>query len=53
MTVVRVAARGATGVAQVLSLVTLGDIVSVRLAELSAIDPTPVAAITSLKASLE
>ena len=50
--VVRVAARGETGVAQVLSLVMLGDIVSVRLAELSAIDPTPVAAITRFRASL-
>ena len=51
--VVRVAARGESGVAQVLSLVMLGDIVSVRLAELSAIDPTPVAAITRLRASLD
>ena len=51
--VVRVAALGESGVAQVLSLVMLGDIVSVRLAELSAIDPTPVAAIKSLRASLD
>ena len=50
--VVWVAARGETGVAQVLSLVMLGDIVSVRLAELSAVDPTPVAAIKSLRDSL-
>ena len=50
--VVRVASRGETGVAQVLSLVMLGDIVSVRLAELSAIDPTPVAAIQSFRDSL-
>lgn len=53
VTVVTVAARGHGGVANVLSLVMLGDIVSVRLAELSAIDPTPVAAITRLRASLD
>ena len=51
--VLRVAARGDSGVAQVLSLVMLGDIVSVRLAELSAIDPTPVAAIKSFRDSLD
>ena len=51
--VVRATARGESGVAQVLSLVMLGDIVSVRLAELSAIDPTPVAAIESFRASLD
>ena len=51
--VFRVAARGEGGVAQVLSLVMLGDIVSVRLAELSAIDPTPVAAIKSFRDSLD
>ena len=50
--VVRVSARGDTAVAQVLSLVMLGDLVSVRLAELLAVDPTPVDAINEFKAAL-
>ena len=50
--VVRVAARGESGVAQVLSLVMLGDLVSIRLAEMLAVDPTPVEAIDEFKAAL-
>lgn len=50
--VVRVDARGDTPVANVLSLVMIGDLVSVSLAELAGIDPTPVEAIEGFKASL-
>ena len=50
--VVRVTARGQARVAQVLSLVMLGDLVSVRLAELSGTDPIPVPLIEGFKASL-
>ena len=48
----RVQARGDTPVAQVLSLVMLGDLASVRLAELAGIEATPVAAIEGFKARL-
>ena len=48
----RVAARGETAVERVLSLVTLGDLASVDLALLRGVDPTPVEAITRLKARL-
>jgi glucose/mannose-6-phosphate isomerase len=50
--VLRVAARGESRLERVLSLVMLGDLVSVRLAELDGIDPTPVAAIERFKAEL-
>jgi len=50
--VVRVGARGETPVANVLSLVMLGDLVSVRIAELAEVDPTPVEAIEGFKRSL-
>ena len=48
----RVAARGDTRLERVLSLVMLGDLVSVRLAELDGVDPTPVEAIERFKAAL-
>jgi glucose/mannose-6-phosphate isomerase len=50
--VLRVPARGESRLERVLSLVMLGDLVSVRLAELDGIDPTPVAAIERFKAEL-
>jgi hypothetical protein len=50
--VVRVDARGENPVAHVLSLVMTGDPVSVSLAELAGIDPTPVAAIEGFKSAL-
>ena len=50
--VVRVRARGDTPVARVLSLVMLGDLMSVRLAELSGVKATPVEAIERFKADL-
>jgi glucose/mannose-6-phosphate isomerase len=50
--VVRVDARGDSGVAHVLSLVMAGDLVSVSLAEIEDIDPTPVEAIEAFKAAL-
>jgi glucose/mannose-6-phosphate isomerase len=50
--VVRVDARGENPVAHVLSLVMTGDLVSVSLAELAGIDPTPVAAIEGFKSAL-
>lgn len=50
--VVRVDARGDTPVAHVLALVMAGDLVSVSLAELEDIDPTPVEAIQGFKAAL-
>ena len=50
--VARVQARGETPVARVLSLVMLGDLASVRLAELSGTAATPVEAIESFKRSL-
>jgi glucose/mannose-6-phosphate isomerase len=49
---VQVDARGESRLERVLSLVLLGDIVSVYLAALSGVDPTPVAAIETFKASL-
>jgi glucose/mannose-6-phosphate isomerase len=50
--VVRVDARGDTPVAHVLALVMAGDLVSVSLAELEDIDPTPVDAIEGFKLAL-
>lgn len=50
--VVRVQARGDTPVAHVLSLVMLGDLASVRLAELAGIEATPVRAIEAFKSRL-
>lgn len=50
--VVRVDPRGDTPVAHVMSLVMAGDLVSVSLAELEDIDPTPVEAIQGFKAAL-
>ena len=51
--VVEARARGETPVARLLSLVLLGDIVSVRLAERAGVDPTPVDAIDRFKRSLD
>jgi glucose/mannose-6-phosphate isomerase len=48
----RVPSRGHSATAQVMSLVLLGDLVSVYLAVLRGIDPTPVAEIESLKERL-
>lgn len=50
--VVRVGARGQTAVANVLSLVMLGDLASVRLAELRGVDPAAMDAIEGFKARL-
>jgi glucose/mannose-6-phosphate isomerase len=51
-TVERIEARGENQVERVLSLVLLGDLVSVYLAALDGIDPTPVEPIDRLKAEL-
>jgi glucose/mannose-6-phosphate isomerase len=48
----RVSARGDNGVERVLSQVLLGDLVSVYVAVLEGVDPTPVAAIDWLKSRL-
>jgi glucose/mannose-6-phosphate isomerase len=48
----RVAARGVTRLERVLSLVLLGDLVSVYLALLAGVDPTPVEPIDRFKAAL-
>ena len=48
----RVEARGDTRVQRILSLVLLGDLVSVYLAVLEGVDPTPVEAIERFKAAL-
>ena len=48
----RIPARGQSATAQVMSLVLLGDLVSVYLAVLRGIDPTPVEEIEGLKARL-
>jgi glucose/mannose-6-phosphate isomerase len=48
----RVSARGAAPVERVMSLVLLGDLVSVHLAHARGVDPTPVEAIDRLKARL-
>jgi glucose/mannose-6-phosphate isomerase len=50
---IRIPARGESRLERVLSLVMLGDLVSVRLAELHGIDPTPVEAIERFKAALD
>jgi glucose/mannose-6-phosphate isomerase len=50
--VVRIDPRGDTPVDHVMSLVMAGDLVSVSLAELEDIDPTPVDAIQGFKAAL-
>jgi len=52
MPVARVAARGDTSVAQVLSLVMLGDLASVALAERRGVDPAAMDAIEGFKARL-
>jgi glucose/mannose-6-phosphate isomerase len=52
-TVARVSGAGDTPLERVLSLVLLGDLVSVYLAVLSETDPTPVEAIERLKAALD
>lgn len=51
--VAQVAGRGESPVARVLSLVMLGDLVSVRLAELAGVDPVPVEAIERFKRALD
>jgi glucose/mannose-6-phosphate isomerase len=48
----RVAARGEMPLERVLSLVMLGDLVSVYLAVLDGVDPTPVEPLTRFKATL-
>ena len=48
----RIAGRGESQLERVLSLVLLGDLVSVYLAALDAVDPTPVEPIERLKAEL-
>jgi glucose/mannose-6-phosphate isomerase len=48
----RVSSRGETGIERVLSLVLLGDLVSVYLAVLRGVDPTPVEAIERFKSAL-
>jgi glucose/mannose-6-phosphate isomerase len=50
--VARVNARGDSPVAHVLSLVMLGDLVSVELAERRGVDPTPVGTIEAFKTRL-
>jgi glucose/mannose-6-phosphate isomerase len=50
--VLRVEARGDTRLERVLSLVLLGDLVSVYLAALDGVDPTPVEPIERFKAAL-
>ena len=49
---IRVTARGKSALAQVMSLVLLGDLVSVYLAILRGVDPTPVDEIEGLKRRL-
>jgi glucose/mannose-6-phosphate isomerase len=49
----RVQARGETRLERVLSLVMLGDIASVRLAEQDGVDPSDIAAIVRLKDALD
>jgi glucose/mannose-6-phosphate isomerase len=49
VTVARVSARGSSPLEHVLSLVMLGDLVSVDLAELAGVDATPVEAIEGFK----
>jgi len=48
----RVESRGGTATERLLSLVVLGDLVSLYLAVLRGVDPTPVAVIDSLKSAL-
>lgn len=50
--VVRPAAVGDDRIAHVMSLVTLGDLVSVRVAELTGVDPDEIEAIAGFKAAL-
>ena len=49
---VRVETAGETRVARLLWATMLGDLVSVKLAEARGVDPLPVEAIESLKASM-
>jgi glucose/mannose-6-phosphate isomerase len=51
-TTIRVATVGRTGVERVMSLVLLGDLVSLYLAVLRGVDPTPVRVLETLKARL-
>jgi glucose/mannose-6-phosphate isomerase len=48
----RISSRGETRLQRVLSLVLLGDLVSVYVAALNGVDPTPVEAIERFKAEL-
>lgn len=48
----RVATRGDTALERVMSLVLFGDLVSVHLAELAGVDPTPVDVLERLKQAL-
>ena len=48
----RVTSRGESALERVMSLVLLGDLVSVELARLAGVDPTPVEAIEELKRAL-
>ncbi|HTZ87331.1 MAG TPA: SIS domain-containing protein, partial [Solirubrobacteraceae bacterium] len=49
----RLETRGQTTIERVISLVLLGDLVSIYLAALRGVDPGPVKAIDELKAALE
>jgi glucose/mannose-6-phosphate isomerase len=49
----RVSSRGETTIERVISLLLLGDLVSVYLAALRRVDPGPIAVIDELKAALD
>jgi glucose/mannose-6-phosphate isomerase len=49
----RLASRGETAIERVISLVLLGDLVSIYLAALRGVDPGPVTVLDELKAALE
>ena len=49
----RLETRGQTSIERVISLVLLGDLVSIYLAALHGVDPGPVKALDELKAALE
>ena len=51
--IVECIAKGKTSLARIISMILLGDLVSIELAKLNNVDPTPVEVIENLKTELD
>ena len=52
MKIVECTAKGKTPLARIMSMIILGDLISIELAKLNNVDPTPVEVIENLKTEL-